>query len=146
MEIYGIPALDAEGAHIRKSRFTETQIVAILKDQDAGVLTAQLARRRSIHPNTLRTWRARYDGMESSDIAGLKQLDEDNTRLRRIVTDLTLDVRGRPQECARKKLPGPSQRKDAVRASGRRAQRTAGLRTCWLSSSDGAIPTPSTRG
>lgn len=49
-----------------------------LKDQDAGVPTAELARRHGVHPNTLRTWRAKYRGMESSDIARLKQLEEDN--------------------------------------------------------------------
>jgi transposase-like protein len=49
---------------MRKSRFSETQIVAILKDQDAGVPTAELARRHGIHPNTLRTWRAKYGGLE----------------------------------------------------------------------------------
>jgi putative transposase len=106
MENCGIPAFDAEGAHMRKARFTETQIVAILKDQDAGVPTAELARRHGIHPNTLRTWRARYGGMESSDIARLKQLEEDNTRLRRIVTDLTLDVDALKNVLA-KNYPGP---------------------------------------
>jgi putative transposase len=86
--------------------FTETQIVAILKDQDAGVPTAELARRHGVHPNTLRTWRAKYGGMESSDIARLKQLEEDNVRLRRIVTDLTLDLDAVKNVLA-KNYPGP---------------------------------------
>ena len=54
--------------------------------------TAQLARRHGVHPNTLRTWRAKHGGMESSDIARLKQLEEDNLRLRPIVSDLTRDL------------------------------------------------------
>jgi len=77
---------------MRKSRFSEAQIVAILKEHAAGVATTELARRHGIHPNTLRTWHAKYGGMESSDVVRLKQLEEENLRLRRIVTDLTLDV------------------------------------------------------
>jgi putative transposase len=91
---------------MRKSRFSETQIVAILKEHDAGVPTAELARRHGIHPNTLRVWRAKYGGMESSDVARLKQLEDENGRLRRIVTDLTLDVDALKNVLA-KNFPGP---------------------------------------
>jgi len=114
MENSGILAFDAEGAHMRKSHFTETQIVAILKDQDAGVPMAELARRHGIHPNTLRTWRAKYGGMESSDIARLKQFEEESLRLRRVATDLTLDVDALKNILLT--LLEPSQRKAAVRA------------------------------
>jgi putative transposase len=89
-----------------RSRFSESQIVAILKEHEAGVPTAELARRHGIHPNTLRTWRAKYGGMESSDVSRLKQLEEENSRLRRIVTDLTLDVDALKNVLA-KNYPGP---------------------------------------
>ncbi len=49
---------------MRKSRFTEAQIVAIVKEHEAGTPTAQLARRHGIHPNTLRLWKAKYGGLE----------------------------------------------------------------------------------
>lgn len=68
---------------MRKSRFSESQIVAILKEHEAGVPTAELTRRHGIHPNTLRTWHTKYGGMESSDVSRLKQLEEENSRGRR---------------------------------------------------------------
>ena len=76
---------------MRKSRFTETQIVAILKAHDAGTPTAELARKHGIHPNTLRLWRAKYGGMGASDIAKIRSLTEENERLKRIVAELHLD-------------------------------------------------------
>lgn len=76
---------------MRKSRFTETQIVAILKAHDAGTPTTELARKHGVHPNTLRQWRAKYGGMDASDIAKLRSLTEENERLKRIVAELHLD-------------------------------------------------------
>jgi putative transposase len=76
---------------MRKSRFTETQIVAILKAHDAGTPTAELARKHGIHPNTLRQWRAKYGGMDVSDVANVRSLTEENERLKRIVAELRLD-------------------------------------------------------
>ena len=111
---------------MRKSRFTETQIVAILKDQDAGVPTAELARGHGVHPNTLRTWRARYGGMESSDIARLKQLEEDNLRLRRIVSDLTLDLDAVKNVLAKNYSALATERRGEGLA-GRRTQRATGV-------------------
>jgi putative transposase len=74
-----------------RSRFTETQIVAILKAHDAGTPTAELARKHGIHPNTLRLWRAKYGGMDASDVAQMRSLTEENDRLKRMVADLHLD-------------------------------------------------------
>ncbi len=62
---------------MRKARFTETQIVAILKAHDAGTPTAELARKHGIHPNTLRQWRAKYGGMDFSDVAKVGSLTEE---------------------------------------------------------------------
>jgi putative transposase len=76
---------------MRKSRFTETQIVAILKAHDAGTPTAELARKHGIHPNTLRLWRAKYGGMDASDVAQMRSLTEENDRLKRMVAELHLD-------------------------------------------------------
>ena len=54
---------------MRKSRFTESQIVGILKEYDAGVAVAELARRHGIHGNTIHHWKAKYAGMSVSDVA-----------------------------------------------------------------------------
>jgi putative transposase len=51
---------------MRKSRFSESQIVAILNEHDAGVPTAELARKHGIHANTLRLWKAKYGGMDAA--------------------------------------------------------------------------------
>ena len=53
---------------MRKSRFSESQIVAILNEHDAGVPTAELARKHGIHANTLRLWKAKYGGMDASSV------------------------------------------------------------------------------
>lgn len=76
---------------MRKSRFTEAQIVSILKEHDAGASFIELGRRHGVHPNTISAWKAKYGGMESSEVARSRAVDDENTRLRRIVANLTLE-------------------------------------------------------
>lgn len=76
---------------MKKSRYTESQIVAILKEHDATGKTAEICRRHGIHPNTLRNWKAKYGGLEVSDVVRMKQLEEENARLKRIVANLAMD-------------------------------------------------------
>ena len=77
---------------MRKSRFSESQIVGYLKELEAGVTTPELARRIGVHPNTIRDWRSRYDGMSVSDVARMRQLSEENSRLKRIVADQAIYI------------------------------------------------------
>ncbi len=77
---------------MKKSRFTEAQIVAVLKEVDAGVPVAELARQNGIDANTIRLWRDRYAGMETSDLTRLKQLEEESAKKDRIIARLTLEV------------------------------------------------------
>ncbi len=70
---------------MKRSRFTESQIVSILRDWDAGAAVAELARKHGVHANTLRLWRAKYGGLEVSDLVKLKQLEDESTRMRRII-------------------------------------------------------------
>lgn len=77
---------------MRKSRFSEEQIVAILKESEAGTPTADLVRRHGISQATFYNWRKKYGGLEVSEAKRLKQLEDENRRLKRIVADLTLDV------------------------------------------------------
>ena len=65
---------------MKKTRFTEAQIVAILRELDAGVPVAELARKHGVHANTIRLWRDKYGGMETSDLAKLRQLQDENRR------------------------------------------------------------------
>jgi putative transposase len=77
---------------LRKSRFSESQIVAILKEHDAGVATSELARKHGIHANTLRLWKAKYGGMDTAELARLKQSEDENSRMRRIIANQTLEI------------------------------------------------------
>jgi putative transposase len=76
---------------MRKSRFTETQIVSILKEHDAGASFVELGRRHGVHPNTISAWKAKYGGMESSELARARAVEDENSRMRRIIANLTLE-------------------------------------------------------
>ena len=77
---------------MRKSRFTEGQIVGILKELKSGVKAATLCRKHGISETTLYNWRSKYAGLEVSDLAKLRQLEDENRRLKKIVADQALNI------------------------------------------------------
>lgn len=77
---------------MKKSRFSETQIVGILKEHEAGVATKELCRRHGVSPATFYTWKAKFGGMEVSDVAKMRALEDENRRLKRIVADQALNI------------------------------------------------------
>ena len=77
---------------MKQKRFNEEQIIGILKQSEAGVPTAQLCRDQGISENTFYRWKSKYGGLEVSEAKRLKQLEDENSRLKRIVAELTLDV------------------------------------------------------
>jgi putative transposase len=76
---------------MRRSRFTEEQIVGILKEHDAGVPTAEVCRRHGISDQTFYNWKRKYGGLDVGDAKRLKQLEDENGRLKRLVADQALD-------------------------------------------------------
>jgi putative transposase len=76
---------------MRKSRFTDEQIVAIVHEAESGAQAAEVCRRHGISKETLRRWRVKYRGMEVQEAKRLKALEEENRRLKRLVAELALD-------------------------------------------------------
>ncbi len=76
---------------MKKSSFTEEQIITILKRADAGEKVSDLCRQAGISDSTFHRWKAKYGGLEVSEVKRLKQLEDENRRLKQIVADLTLD-------------------------------------------------------
>ena len=76
---------------MRRSRFTEEQIIAILGEQERGMKTAEVCRKHGISPNTFYKWKAKYGGLDVSDARKLKSLETENARLKRLLADSMLD-------------------------------------------------------
>jgi putative transposase len=76
---------------MRKSRFTEAQIIGMIKEQEAGLPTCELCRKHGLSPATFYKLKAKYGGMDLSDAKRLKQLEEENAKLKRLVADVMLD-------------------------------------------------------
>ena len=76
---------------MKKTRFSETKIVSILKKQEAGIPTADICREFGISKATFYNWKAKYAGMTVSDLKRLKALEAENRRLKQIVADQALD-------------------------------------------------------
>ena len=76
---------------MRKSRFTEAQIIEMIKEQEAGLATAEVCRRHGLSPATFYKLKARYGGMDVSDAKRLKQLEDENAKLKRLLADAMLD-------------------------------------------------------
>ena len=77
---------------MKRSRFTQEQVIAVLKEHQAGAAVADLCRKHGISDATFYTWRSKYGGMEVSDAKRLKTLEEENAKLKKLLAESMLDV------------------------------------------------------
>lgn len=75
---------------MKKSRFTESQIVAVLKQHEAGMSVADLCREHGITNATFYNWKAKYGGMDASQLKRIRELEEENSKLKRMYAELSL--------------------------------------------------------
>ena len=78
---------------MKRARFNEEQIIGVLKEAETGAKVSELCRRHGISDATFYTWRSKYGGLEISEMRRLRQLEEENRRLKSIVADQALDIR-----------------------------------------------------
>jgi putative transposase len=97
---------EAQEFVVKRKRFSVEQIVAALKQVELGMPVADLIRRLGISEVTFYRWKKQYEGMQSDQVRELKQLQEENARLKRLVADLSLD-KVILQDINSKKWPGP---------------------------------------
>ena len=90
---------------MKRKRFSVEQIVAVLKQAELGLLVADLVRQTGISEQTFYRWKKQYAGLESTQVRELKQLSEENARLKKLVADLSLD-KAVLQDVLSKKFPG----------------------------------------
>jgi len=87
---------------MKRSRFTETQIIAILKEADSGVLVKDICRKHGISDATYYKWKSKYGGLDASDLKRLRELEAENSQLKQMYAELSLENSSLKDVIARK--------------------------------------------
>jgi putative transposase len=77
---------------MKRSRFSDEQIIAIVKEQEAGMATAEVCRRHGISGATFYKWKAKYGGLEVSEAKRLRSLEDENAKLKKLLAEAMLDI------------------------------------------------------
>jgi putative transposase len=77
---------------MKRARFTEEQIIGVLKEHEAGAKTADLSRKHGISEGTLYNWKSKYGGLDVSEAKRLKQLEDENSKLKKLLAEAMLDA------------------------------------------------------
>jgi len=100
---------------MKRARFTEEQIIAVLKEHEAGAKTGDLARKHGISEATFYNWKAKYGGLDVSEARRLKALEDENAKLKKLLAEQMLDAAAL-RELLSKKWEGPSPSAQGSRA------------------------------
>ena len=134
------------GPDMKRSKFTEEQIIAILREQEAGAKTAEVCRWQGVSGATFYAWKAKFGGMEPSEAKRLKALEDENAKLKRLLAETMLDIEPlsaigsrtmarRAEGSAVKKMVTPAARREAV-AHLERGYEMSERRACSLIGAD----------
>lgn len=88
---------------MRGKRFSEEQIIGVLKETETGVPLADLTRKHGIAEGTFYRWKAKYSGLEVSEAKRMRQMEDENRRLKRLVADQALDIQMLKEVCSKKR-------------------------------------------
>ena len=98
---------------MKRVRFTEEQIIAVLREHEAGAKTGDLARKHGVSEATLYNWKAKYGGLEVSEARRLKALEDENRKLKKLLAESMLDTAAL-KELLTRKMVGPAAKREAV--------------------------------